>query len=53
VEQIDFRATGDELNSGLLTFQLSGDILRLHGKGGRSKYMKNSDCSGKREVAEA
>ncbi len=42
-----------EQRSQLLTFQLSAAILRLHGKGGRSENMNNSDSSGKREVAEA
>lgn len=37
----------------LLTSQLRDLRMTLHGKGGRSKKMKSSDCSDKREVAEA
>jgi len=37
----------------MLTSDLTAAIIEAHGKGGRSKKMKNSDCSDKREVAEA
>jgi len=36
-----------------LKLSLARHRMGLHGKGGRSKKMKSSECSDKREVAEA
>lgn len=37
----------------VLTLELMAITMSVHGKGGRSKKMKSSDSSNKREVAEA